>query len=396
MKSPIFYALSLAGLVTPAAYGLSLYDTAPPIGLPESHAVQYSANISLGWNDNLNSTKHNRKSGGYVSFGVGASYADYESVTKINYSANIGGTLYNKEANGTDQQLFSNISLAAHLSHAFSAGSSYSMGLTLRYTPEPDYSNGISAARNQGDCLNWSISNAYSQSIDSRWSWSVNASFSGNIYTQSAYKIDDRQYINGGLSLNYRYSNRTSYSLSTSGRYELRTHGFDSESLYVTGSMSHSLSPVSSMSISAGGQAKFIDGQTDFYPNIRFGYNRRLTDGLSMSSYLSLDNENVGTYNHIGNYLSDLTWRLGADMSYRFTHRVSFSFGASLLDSSYSKGTNGLGKVDRTTWTAHVGMSYMFTTKLSGSLTYTYTHASGSGDYGYYRNNISAGLSYAF
>lgn len=396
MKSSIFYALAFAGLMAPAAYGMSLYDTAPPIGLPESHAVRYSANLSLGWDDNLNSSKYNRESGGYVSFGVGASWADYESITKISYSANVGGTLYNEKANDTDQQLFSNISLSASLSHSFSAGRSCSLSLSLSYSPEPDYANGISAARTQGECLNWSLSTSYSQSIDSRWSWSANTGYSGNIYTTGEFEIDDRQYLSGGLSLSYRYSNRTSYSLSTSGRYEMRTFGLDSESLFLTASMNHSLSPVSSMSISSGAQAKFIDGQTDYYPNIRFGYNRSLSDGLSMNSYLSLDNENVSTYNHRGNYLSDLTWRLGADMSYRFTHRVSFTFGASLLDSSYSKGTNGLGDNDRTTWTASVGMSYMFTSKLSGNINYTYTHASGSYNYGYYRNNVSAGVSYSF
>lgn len=398
MKSSVFRMLAMAGLVSPAAYGLSLYDTAPPIGLPESHAVRYSAHISLGYDDNLNSTKYDREGGGFARFGVGATYADYESVTQINYSANLGGILYSKEANGTRQQLFSDISLSAQLTHSISAASKYNVGLSLSYTPEPDYANGISAARTQGDCLNWSISNSYSHAIDSRWSWSANASYSGNIYTQSEYKFDDRQYISGGLSLGYRYSNRTSYSLSTSGRYELREHGFDSESLYLSASVNHSLSAISSASFSAGGQAKFIDGDINFYPNLRFGYNRVLTEGLSANLYLSLDNENVNTYNAArkSNYLSDMTWRLGGNLSYRLTPKTSFNFGASLLDASYSKGTNGMGNSDRTTWTATAGMSYAFTRSLTGSVSYTYTHSSGNGNYSYYRNVVSAGVSYSF
>jgi len=374
---------------------LSLYDTAPPIGLPESHAVRYTANMSAGYDDNLNSTSGARRKGGsFIRFGVGASYADYESVDKISYSAHIGGALYNKTAQGTDQRLFSDIGLSASLTHSFSAASVYSLHASLSYRPEPDYANGISAARTQGDCLNWSISNAYSQSIDSRWSWTATAGYSGNIYSNSTYQVDDRQYLNTGLSLNFRYSTLTTYSANVSYRYDMRRCGFDSENLYLTGTVSHSIDAVSSFSLTAGAQIKFIDGQNKVYPNLRGAYRRTLAEGLSISAYVSFDNENVDTYNRQGNYRSDETWRVGTDFQYRFSPKVSFSFGASLLSSSYSNGTNGLGNRDRTTWTAHAGMSYVFTSSLTGSVNYNYTRQSGA--YDYHRNIVSAGVSYAF
>lgn len=395
MKSSILKALALAGICTPAAFALSLYDTAPPIGLPESHAVKYSANLSAGYDDNLNSSKNNREGGGFVRFGVGASYADYESVTRVTYNAHIGGTLYDNDANGTNEKLFSDISLSGSLAHSFTPGSTYSLSANVSYKPEPDYENGISAARVQGDCLNWSISNAYSQAIDARWSWSVNASYSGNVYSEPTYQYDDRQYVSTGASLSYKYSTLTSYSLSTSYRYDLRRAGLDSENLYVTLGVNSSISPVSSISLSLGTQTKFIDGGSSVYPNVRFGYNRKLTEGLSMSAYASYDNENVDTYaGGNSNYLSNATWRAGLTSTYRFSPKVSFNFDVSLINANYEDGTYGLQNSDRMTWSATAGMSYSFTPSLTGSLRYTYTRQTGT--YDYYRNVMSAGLTYSF
>lgn len=394
MKSSILKALALAGLCVPASYALSLYDTAPPIGLPESHAVKYNANLSMGYDDNLNSSQYDREGGGFVKFGVGASYADHESVTHISYNAHIGGTLYDNDANGTKDKLFSDMSLSASLTHSFTPGSTYSLRVSASYKPEPDYENGISASRSQGDCLNWSVSNAYSQAIDARWSWTLTAGYSGNIYSNSEYQYDDRQYINTGLSLGYKYSPLTSYSLSTSYRYDFRRVGLNSNNLYLTLGMNSSLSPNSSISITLGTQTKFIAGESNIYPNVRIGYNRQLTEGLSMRLYVSYDNENVDTYGGTGNYLSNCTWRAGVATTYRLSPRVSFNLDVSLLDANYEDGTHGLKNRDRLTWTVSTGMSYMFTQSLSGNIGYTYTRQTGY--YDYYRNVVSAGLGYSF
>lgn len=401
MKSAIVKALFLSGVLAAPSMALTLYDTAPAIGLPESYAVRYGVYMSAGYDDNLNNSKDNREGGGFIRYGVTASYADNESVTKRSYSAQLGGQLYNKTANGTDQRNFSDISVTARLSHAFSSMSQYSGSFTLRYSPEPDYANGISAANTQGDCLNWNLSNSYSQTIDCRWSWTANFGYSGNVYTDSDYEVDDRTYFTAGLSLNYRQSARTTYSVSTTWRQESRSEGLDSNSLYTNLSISHALSPIASVSLSLGSQCKFIDGETNVYPNIRFGYNRQLTKGVSMRAYLSLDNENVDTYNRYSksNYLSDMTWRLGVDCSYQFTPRMSFNLGTSLFDASYSDGTNGAEDTGRTTWTAFAGVSYKFTETLSGNLRYNYTYSDSEANHGvddYYRNVVSAGLSYSF
>lgn len=402
MKSSVFKALALSGLLSVSAYGLSLYDAAPPIGLPESHAMRYGVYMSAGYDSNLNNTENaDREDGGFVRYGVTASYADYETVTKKTFNARLGGQLYNKTANGTDERNFSDISVSATLSHAFSAGSQYTANFSLSYTPNPDYSNGISSANTQGDCLTWNISSSYSRMIDCRWSWSANVSYNGNVYTDSRYEQDDRTYLSGGLSLNLRKDARTTYGLNVTWRQEDRSEGYDSDSMFTNVSISHAISPTDSMSLSVGSQAKFIDGDNKLYPTLNFSYRRQMTKGVSASAYVSYSNENVDTYSRWGgtNYLSDETWRVGVNATYAYTPKVSFNAGSSLIFSQYSKGTNGARDYDRHTWSVSAGMTYRFTEQLSGNINYTYTY----GDPGiispidhYNRDVISAGLSYSF
>ncbi len=394
MKSAFIKTLLLSGLLSPAAFALSLYDTAPPIGLPESYDIRYNVNLSAGYDDNLNSSAQHKRDGGFARFSFGGSASDQDAITRVHYTFRLGGKLYDKNAYGADQQFFSDTSVSASLSHSFGAGSVYSAGLTLSYTPEPDYSNGISAPLSQGECLNWNLNNSYSRAIDSRWSWSANVGYSGNIYTQGEYEVDDRQYITGGLSLSYKKSPLTSYNFSLSSSYDFRNYGHDSQNVHLSAGVNHSLTPVSSVNASLGLQTKFIDGNVDVYPTLRAGYNRKLAEGLSVNSYVSYYNENVDTYRGGMNYLSDATWRVGANFDYSLTPIVSFNFGASLISSSYSKG-QGMSRSSEITWSANAGMSYRLTQSLSANVNYTFTDANADAG-GYERNVVSAGLSYSF
>ncbi len=395
MKTLYIKSLMLAGALAPSAFALSLYDTAPPIGLPESHAMQYSVYAKVGYDDNINSTSRDENDAIFTSFGGRASYSDQEATDRISYNVQLGARLYDKAAEGADQHLFSDSAVHAELSHTFSDQSVYTTYVVMSYRVDPDFSNGISAARNQGECFNWAWSNAYSRAIDTRWSWTANCSYSGNTYTKGAYKSDDRQYLNGGAVLTYRESSLTSYNISTSYRYDIRSEGENSDNIYLNGGVNHALSPVSSVNATLGVQCKFIDGNTDLYPNVRLGYNRKMGEGLSVRAYLSLDNENVGIYRNQATYLSDQALRVGSDFSYKLSHKVSFDFGASIINSRYSKHTGGAKDRSETTWTAHVGMNYKFTEHLTGTLQYKYTEASrNAGDYD--RSVMSAGVTYNF
>lgn len=401
MRSVFLKSLCLLALAAGEGWAMSLYDTAPAIGLPVSEALKYTLTARVGYNDNLNSTRDHRTRSIYTGMTLRASYSDFESVDKKTLSATLGATYYFKRAYSTNNKWFSNNNITASLSHRFSDRMTYSVQASLRYQPEPDYSNGMSASRAQGDCFNWSLHNTLTRSIDARWNWSANASYTGNTYSTSAYRGDNRQYINGGLTLTLRPMEHVSYSLNVRYRYDLKDYGYNSNNIYGTLSMSRSLTPYSSMNVSVGVQQKYIHGRKITTPTFRGGYNRTVVEGLSIRFYASLDNENVNTYRGaLGNYLSDPTWRIGVTCSYKFTPDLSFNFGCTFYRSSYSRGEGTLSDTHTYSWNPMVGATFRITDKIRGNIHYTYTASNST--YGnstnnkHYRNNISASASYTF
>ena len=401
MKSNFYKLLLLTGMCAVNAGAISLYDTAPSVGLPESHAAKYNVYARFGYDTNMNASSVDEQASSYINAGFGASFADYESVDKISYRFNLGATRYSKASSASSsKKMYADCGLTASIVHAFTSRSSYSASLSVTYSPEPEYASGISASRRQGDCLNWSFSNSYNQSIDSRWSWNVNGTYSGNLYSETEYQDDNRQYVSGGAGLIYRASELLSYNTNLTYRRDLREKGYNSDNITVTAGFSRSLDPVSSCSGSIGLQTKYVHNDSILSPVVNLGYNRRVAEGFSANFYLSLSNENVDTYRGVGaNYLSDLTWRVGANCSYTLSPDVSFTFGLSLMRSSYTKGTGRLEDETNTTIIPNVGMTYRFSEKLYGSIEYRYTWYESDRDSGgidYTRHNISTGLTYNF
>lgn len=404
MRSMFLKALCLPALLAGGGWAISLYDTAPAIGLPESEAVKYVLSAHVGYNDNINST-HRKTSSLYTGASLNTTYSDFESTTKTHYNATLGATYYLKRAYSTNNRWFSNTSVGGGISHSFSDRCTYSLNASLRYQPEPDYSNNISASRAQGDCFNWSLSNAVTRAIDSRWSWTANVAYTGNFYSEKTYQYDDRQYIHGGVSLSVRTSELVSYSFNLNYRKDLKrsNYGYNSDNFYATLGTNRSLSPYSSMNVSAGVQQKYIHGEKIWSPTLRAGYNRKVAEGFSVNFYASLDNENVNTYRgSVGSYLSDPSWRMGFSGSYTWTPDVSVNFGCSYYVSNYSRGEGGLQSYSTYSVSPNVGISFRMTDHLRGNLHYSYSISDSSGGYGtsrgykYSRNNISFSTSYTF
>ena len=400
MKPRFYTAVLLAGLFAGSADAFSLYDAAPSVGLPQSHAVKYNSYVRLGYDTNMNASYYDKTASSYVNAGVGASYADFESTDKISYRLNLGATKYFKEAQrGSGRTMYADCGLSGSIVHSLSARSTYMASLSLTYCPEPDYATGISASRRQGDCFYWAFSNSYNQAIDARWSWNVSASYSGNLYSETEYQYDDRQYFSCAAGLNYRASEVISYNTRLLYRYDMRDMGYNANNYTFTVGFSHSLDPVSSWSGSFGLQTKRIYKETILSPNVYIGYNRKVAEGLSLNAYTSLSNENVDTYRINGNYLSDLTWRVGVTGTYVLSPDVSYSFGLSLMQSNYARGTRGLADYTTTSLNPTVGMNYRFSSDLVGTINYSYTKYSSDNagvSHGYDRHNISTGLTYTF
>lgn len=386
-------------LGVPTAGAYSLFDTAPSIGLPESYPIKWSVSISAGYDTNVNAVNRSSaqyKESSFVRFGIHSSYSDQDSITSLSYSMNLGGTLYTQNVSGSSNQLMSNSDFTLSLSHRFDSTLSYSTSNHVSYTPEPDYESGISASRRQGEAFNYSTSHTISKALDSRWSLSTSASYSGVMYSNKEYSQDDRNYVNVSESISFRINSRTSYTASFSGQMVNRNKGLNARNLYANVGVNHSLSPVSSCSLTVGSQMKNQNGMADKWsPTLKAGYNRVVAGRLNVSSYISFSNESVGTYRNGRNYGSDQCWRMGISCSQPLTHVISLNYGASAILNHYAMGQQGLTSDSERTYNLNVGFGWRHTSHLSSSISYSFTDGH-TWQNNYLRSVWSYSLSYSF
>lgn len=404
MKSFFLKSFVAAGVCATSASALSLYETAPMVGFGESQSAQYFATVRFGYDTNPQGTTHKsaRHAGCYVNAALSSTYADVESVDKLKYDLRLGATRYLGNAtNGGGQKYYGDCSANVMYSHAFSSMSRYTGRFNVSYMPEPGYDNGFSSAGMMGDTLSWSIDNTYSQAIDMRWSWNVGFNVSGTHYIESSARYDDRQYYSVTGGLNYRATSRLTYTSSLTYRDELRSHGSDSQSVFGNVGFQYALDPVSTLSVSVGAQCKMMDDDVTMNPTLNVGYRRRVTDGLSLNSYVSYSNENINNYNsvHQSSYRSCGSWRAGMYGTYVLSPVVSFELGAQMLYTEYSKGTRNMPDAERMSVKPSLQMDYAFAPGLQGSVgvEYTYyTYSNSDKDSKYNRWRVWTGLTYRF
>lgn len=404
MKSFFLKSLFVVGAGAMSASALSLYDTAPMVGFTESQPVKYFANVSVGYDTNPQGTTfHDRKKArAYVNASVSTSYADVESVNQLVYSVRLGATRYlGSGASGAgSQKYYGDCSADVSLTHAFSEMSRYMGSLHVSYMPEPGYDNGFSSAGMVGDTLSWSFDNVYSQAIDARWSWNVGANVSGTHYREKIASNDDRQYYSLSAGLNYRASDRLTYTSSLSHRWEPRRRGSASQSTFASVGFQYALDPVSTVSASVGVQCKTMTGNNTANPTLNVGYRRRVSDGFSVNSYISYSDENANNYSRIdeSSYRSCGTWRAGAYGTHVLSPDVSFVFGVQVMHTDYCKNSGGLKDAERLTVKPSLSMNYNFSPDLQGHIgaEYTYYVYKCGDEAKYNRWKVWTGLTYRF
>lgn len=404
MKSLFLKTLVGVAAAASAASALSLYDTAPNVGLPESQAARYDFSVSGGFDTNpRGSTNKNQKnSSAYVQANLHTSFADEESLDHLKYDLRLGGTHYLNTQNEGERKYYSDCNADVSLTHAFSSSSRYSLSAHISYLPEPGYDNGFSSAGMRGDTLSWSMYHSYSEALDDRWSWNAGLTLSGTKYEEKSYSVDDRQYYGGNLGVNYRESDRITYTISSTYRDELRSHGFGSQSVFLTGGAQYALDPVSSASATVGVQGKMMNHRNTMNPTLDLGYRRRVSDGLSLNAYVKYSDENVDNYSSYAatSYRSTATWRAGVYGTYALSPDVSYIFRMQVMQSQYRKPTSDrLKPATRYTLNPSVRMNYHFTPSLTGTLSANYTfyhYERGEMKSMYNKWQFSAGLVYRF
>lgn len=396
--------IAVAISAAPLASAFSLYDTAPMVGVPESQSATYSFSVNGGYDTNPQGTtnKDDQKGGCFVNASFSSTYADVESVEQLSYSARLGGSRYFGTTGSGGNKYYGDCCVDGMLVHAFSAMSRYTGRLHVSYMPEPGYDNGFSSAGMQGDTLSWSFDNSYAEAIDARWSWNAGASLSGTKYMESSYTYDDRQYYSASLGLNYRESDRLTYTSSVSYRAEPRSYGMNSQSAFGSLGIQYALDPVSALTVDAGVQCKRMDHRNTANPTLNLGYRRRVTDGLSLNWYVKYSDENVDNYSRssAASYRSGATWRAGAYGTYVLSPDVSYEFRVQVMQTDYRKPTKaGMENATRCSVKPGLTMNYHFSPEVMGSVAAEYTYyryERGDKAAMYNRWQISTGLSYRF
>lgn len=404
MKTHFLKSLLFALCSASAASAFSLYDTAPAVGIQESQSAQYFASLGTGYDTNPSGTgSKNRNNGGssFVKASLSTTYADIESVDKLSYSARLGGTRYLGGTSVNNTVYSADCGMDISLTHSFSAMSRYTGKVTLSYQPEPGYDNGITSQGQRGDTFTWTLNNAYSSALDSRWSWNISTNYSGTQYEQKETRVDDRQYLSTNAGLNYKDSELLTYTSTISFREELRAYGMDSRSGFAMVGFQRALDPVSSFSFSTGTQLKLMGGDKRLHPTFDAGYRRRVSDGLSLNAYLKYSNENVDNYSRAAqaSYKDSPAWRAGAYGTYVLSPDVSFTFRMQVMHTSYSHSSKPTAPdYTRSSYSPAVTMSYNFSPDVQGSLTVEYSKHHDRRDKinSYDRWQYMANLSYRF
>lgn len=90
MKSPFYLSLMAAGMLAVHANGQSLYTLAGPVGLEESLPLKWTFNLAGGYDDNVNASNYDQQEAAFISTDIGASLANYDSVTSTPSPPSLG------------------------------------------------------------------------------------------------------------------------------------------------------------------------------------------------------------------------------------------------------------------------------------------------------------------
>ncbi len=404
MNSLRFVVLGGCCLGLPAVQAISLFDTAPRVGLPESYPVRWTLSLGVGYDDNVNTINRSskyHKGSWFVDYALGSSYSDQDSMTSLAYQARLGGSLYTQnEGRSRKDNALDNSELAVDLTHRFDSTLTYTTRNSISYRDETNYSLALSAVDLDGTVFTCVSSHSLAKAWDPRWSSTTTFRYNGVFYSDMERpSYDNRQYFNLSQAVSFRENTRTSYIGTVRGQIVEREWGNDNKSLYLTGGVDYSLSPVSSCNVTLGAQLKVQSGSDNMWtPTVNMGYNRTVAGRMNINAYVAYSNESVGTYYYHSNYASNMCWRLGVRVTQPITHVLSLHYGISAVSSRYGdSGTETAPAYTDKTYRLDAGLTLRHTSNISSHVSYSFTdaHRPRSG-WNYVRSIWKYSLKYTF
>lgn len=405
MKSFYYFCLCCASVsVYSTVSAQNLYDLAAPVGLQKSIPLKWNVGVNVGYDDNVNAVSRSNpyhQSSAFTSINVGASMSDIDSRTQLSYNGNIGGIFYLDKMRFGSNQVVSNTSLDARLSHVIDPTLRYSATLSLSYQPEPDYQSGITSARRSGDYFHGYFSNDISKAWTNRFSTITGFNVSFIDYQEQISSQEDTTHYGLNNVFRFKWTPRAAALLDWRANYSDRKYGWDSFSNFVLVGMEYAVDKYTNASLRVGPQIKHVVGRsTDVYLSMEGAIDRMMTNKVSLGLFARLADESTETYSYGQNYESNMSTRVGVRASYRFNPTWTLSGNINIVNSDYSKG-QGIYTPDRkeTTWNFSTQIDCQLSKEWLAFFSYSFTNGQYSGGLdrpSYLRNVFTLGTSRSF
>lgn len=401
MKSLFYSSLLLAGSVA-VANAQSLYSIASPVGLEESVPLNYRADVSFGYDDNVNATSGSLKQdSSYIRVGVGASMSSWDARTQYSFDAQIGGIFYLESMKFGTNDVMSDSTFRANLVHNLDSRVRYTASVGVSYMPEPDYSSGINVSSRAGEYLYAFFDNAISKAWTPRFSTSTGFNVSTLYYNDDYAKIDNRDYYRLNQSFRYKWTERAAASLTWRGEYADRRYGTDALNNFVMAGYEYALTQYTNIAMNVGPQFKHTSNTgTNATVYAELGLNHKLTDRSNLNFFFRREDESTNTYQSGANYGSNISYRVGVNAGYKLNHVWTATAGINYVESSYRRPQQGLTNRETNVWNLSLGLNYQATRNLAIRFSYSYTDGKNSSMYAmnnsYHRNIYAVGAYYTF
>lgn len=372
----------------------------------ESLPLKWVVGASVIYDDNVNPGVGDKQSSVAINPYVGLSFVNITPQTTWDVYARLGLIYYFDQPVGGDN-LNSQSRLGVNLTHRFSERLRFASRNFIAYELEPDYSYGYASARQSNEYFYWQTDN----SIGFRWTERL-ATYTGFNITGANYDVPDNDRLTWEVYNQFRYQLTPNTVLTADYRYsQTEGNGQSSNSTdqYFLVGAEHRFSPNTIGIVRAGVQLRDVDdGADSTSPYLEFALNSQVNEQFSVRSFVRYGMEYYETVVvHPTSGLSEFddrrTLRVGVSGEYVLSPVVSLFSGIDYVPAQYQAGRqlnapySSVSDLDENVINAFLGASFKFTDRLTGSVTYNYTHSdSDIAGRTYDRNRVSLGVSAEF
>jgi hypothetical protein len=359
--------------------------------------VKIYANLSAGYDDNVNTNTGPKQGSAFTSGNVILDYTFGNPRLQLILNGGAGGVYYFNRVTGQDYD----IDLKGALGINYKASPRLTLGSTLLldYLTEPSFDNPGGLNSRNGN---------YFYTTDNFF---VTYQWSNRFSTKTSYTLEAYEYDNNAVAM---FSNRTSHTfgnefrlqlvpttlLVAEGRYGIVSYqdsSLDSRTYFALGGIDHTFNPRFTGSIRGGAQFRSYDSDSDrtgpyFEATVNYAAGRRTS--VSWNARYGIEEPEVPGAQ------SRTTFRTGLHTKFDFTSRVSSTLEAYYVRDEYHSLTTATAPVapfSENSFDIGVSARYAITPLIAVQASYHYTDiASDVAFREYSRNRVSGGLSFTF